>query len=215
MYLPDHFAQTDIAQLHDTIASHPFGCLISHGPDGLDANHLPFELLRKEGELGVLNAHIARCNPLREALHDGDEVLVTFHAADAYVSPNYYPSKQETQRQVPTWNYIVVHAHGRIRFIEDEKFLRAVVGRLTRIHEAGQTTPWKMADAPPEYLQDLLRKITGVQIIITRLQGKSKLGQDEELRDMQGAGQALAQGTCPARSTIGRAMLELVRLRQK
>lgn len=214
MYLPEHFAQTDIAALHDTIASHPFGSLITHGSGGLDANHLPFELLRNAGELGVLNAHIARRNPLHEQVKDGAEVLVTFRAADAYVSANDYPSKQQTQRQVPTWNYMVVHAHGRIRFIDDEKFLRAVVGRLTRTHEASQPTPWKMADAPAEYLQDLLQNIVGVQIDITRLLGKNKLGQDEQLIDMQGAGQALARGVCGASQTIGGAMLALARLRE-
>jgi transcriptional regulator len=214
MYLPEHFAQTDISRLHDTIASHPFGCLITHGVDGLDANHLPFELLRGEGALGLLNAHIARRNPLPEQVKDGDEVLVTFRAADAYVSPSYYPSKQLTQRQVPTWNYMVVHAHGRIRFVDDEKFLRAVVGQLTRTHEANQPAPWKMADAPAEYLQDLLQNIVGVQIVITRLLGKNKLGQDEDLTDMQGAGQALAAGAGGESQAVGCAMLALARLRE-
>jgi transcriptional regulator len=214
MYLPEHFAQTDISVLHDTITAHPFGSLITHGTSGLDANHLPFELLRNEGILGVLNAHIARRNPLCSEVSDGDEVLVTFRAADAYVSPHYYPSKQETQRQVPTWNYMVVHAHGQIRFIDDDKFLRAMVGRLTKTHEGKQPVPWKMADAPPDYLQDLLKNIVGIQIGITRLIGKNKLGQDEELKDMRGAGQALQRESFTDSHVIGSAMLELARQRK-
>jgi transcriptional regulator len=145
---------------------------------------------------------------------DGDEVLVTFRAADAYVSPHYYPSKQETQRQVPTWNYMVVHAHGQIRFIDDDKFLRAMVGRLTKMHEGKQPVLWKMADAPPDYLQDLLKNIVGIQIGITRLIGKNKLGQDEELKDMRGAGQALQRESFTDSHVIGSAMLELARQRK-
>jgi len=213
MYLPEHFAETRIERLHETIANHPFGTLITYGQSGLDANHLPFELLRNTGEFGVLKAHIAKRNPLREEVRDGDEVLVTFRAADAYVSPNWYPSKQETQRQVPTWNYMVVHAHGRIRFVDDEKFLRSVVGRLTKTHEANQSTPWKMADAPSDYLGELLQRITGIQIDITRLIGKSKLGQDEEVRDLLGAGRALSNAAASDAQDVGEAMLELARKR--
>lgn len=214
MYLPEHFAETNLTRLQDSIARHPFGTLITHGPSGLEANHLPFELVRNEGGYGVLNAHIAKRSPLVREVNEGDEVLVTFVAADSYVSPNWYPSKHETHRQVPTWNYMVVHAHGRIQFVDDEKFLWGVVGRLTRTHEANQPTPWKMADAPRDYLQELLQRITGVRIVITRLVGKNKLGQDEETRDLHGAGHALASATCPAGQLIGHEMLELARQRK-
>lgn len=204
MYLPAHFNETRQDILHDCIARYPFGTLITHGKSGLDANHIPFDLAAEEGEFGVLRAHIARANPLWQDVENGDQVLVTFRAADAYVSPNWYPSKHESHRQVPTWNYIVVHAYGRILFHHDEKFLRAVVGRLTRSHEASQATPWKMSDAPKDYLDALLQRIVGVQIDITRLVGKSKLGQDEEARDIRGAGAALS--AC-GKHEIGDAML--------
>lgn len=204
MYLPPHFNESRTEVLHQCIAQHPFGTLITHGSNGLDANHIPFDLAPNEGELGVLRAHIARANPLWQEIEDGAEVLVVFSAGDAYVSPNWYPTKHESHRQVPTWNYIVAHAHGRIRFLDDEKVVRGVVARLTRTHEASQPAPWKMGDAPADYLDSLLQRIIGLQIDITRLVGKRKLGQDEEARDIHGAGNALK--AC-GKHLIGDAML--------
>ncbi|WP_027209968.1 FMN-binding negative transcriptional regulator [Burkholderia sp. WSM2232] len=191
MYLPADFTEARTDQLHALIAQHPFGTLITHGASGLDANHIPFDLASDEGELGVLHAHVARNNPLWQDLANGDEVLVVFHAGDAYISPTWYPSKHETHRQVPTWNYVVVHAHGRITIRDDEKYVRGVVARLTRTHEAALPQPWKMGDAPREYIDAMLKAIVGVEIVITRLVGKRKLGQNKDARDIQGAGEAL------------------------
>jgi transcriptional regulator len=191
MYVPDHFNESDINVLHANIARHPFGMLITHGRSGLDANHLPFELSAGEGELGVLHAHVARANPVWQDVANGDEVLAVFRAADAYVSPTWYPSKHESHKQVPTWNYIVVHAYGRVTVRDDERFVRGVVGRLTRTHEASQPQPWKMSDAPKDYVDALLKSIVGLEIEITRLVGKSKLSQNKEARDIRGAGEAL------------------------
>jgi len=148
MYLPAHFNESRTEILQQCIARHPFGILITHGKGGLDANHLPFELAANEGTLGVLRAHVARANPLWQQVANGDEVLVVFRAGDGYVSPNWYPSKHESHRQVPTWNDIVVHAYGRIHVHDDERFVRGVVARLTRSHEAAQAKPWQMSDAP-------------------------------------------------------------------
>lgn len=191
MYIPAHFDEPRPDILHARIAQHPFGTLITHGRSGLDANHLPFELAAGEGEFGVLRAHVARANPVWEDVTNGDEVLVVFRAGDAYISPNWYPSKHEFHKQVPTWNYIVVHAHGRITVHDDERYVRGVVGRLTRTFEASQPQPWKMADAPKDYIDTMLRSIVGLQIVITRLVGKSKLSQNKEARDIRGAGEAL------------------------
>ncbi|MEM5344061.1 FMN-binding negative transcriptional regulator [Paraburkholderia azotifigens] len=191
MYVPDHFNESDIEVLHASIAQHPFGMLITHGRSGLDANHLPFELAAGEGELGVLHAHVARANPVWQDVANGDEVLAVFRAGDAYISPTWYPSKHEAHKQVPTWNYIVVHAYGRVTVRDDERFVRGVVGRLTRTHEASQPQPWKMADAPKDYIDTLLKSIVGLEIEITRLVGKSKLSQNKEARDIRGAGEAL------------------------
>jgi len=204
MYVPDPFNEPRTGILHAHIARHPFGTLITHGAGGLNANHLPFELASTESELGVLHAHVARANPVWQEVANGDEVLVVFTAGDAYISPNWYPSKQETHRHVPTWNYIAVHAYGRISVHDDEPYVRGVVARLTRTHEASQAKPWKMSDAPSEFVDTLLKSIVGVQVEITRLIGKRKVGQNRETRDIQGAGEALrARGQLE----IGDAML--------
>lgn len=191
MYTPAHFQETDPATLHRWISEHPFGALVTHGPHGLDANHLPFLLRPQDGALGTLHAHVARANPLLQGVADGAEVMVVFRAGDAYISPNWYPSKAATHQQVPTWNYRVVHAHGRLRWRDDEKFVRGVVGRLTLAHEAKEPQPWAMRDAPPDYLERMLGAIVGLEIEITRLDGKAKLSQNKAEADVQGAAQAL------------------------
>ncbi|AXK63399.1 MULTISPECIES: FMN-binding negative transcriptional regulator [Burkholderia] len=204
MYVPADFNEPNPDALRELIVQHPFGTLITYGQNGLDANHLPFELLPGDGGLGELHAHVARANPVWQAAANGDEVLVIFRAGDAYISPTWYPSKHATHRQVPTWNYVVVHAHGRITVRDDEKFVRGVVARLTRTHEASQPVPWKMGDAPQDYLDTMLQSIVGLQIEITRLVGKRKLGQNKSAADIRGAGEALiADGNV----AIGEAML--------
>jgi transcriptional regulator len=193
VYIPQHFAETRIDELHRIIREYPFGALVINGPDGLDANHLPFELDLKPTGLGTLVAHVARANSVWQDVRHGDEVLVIFRGEDAYISPNWYPSKHESHRQVPTWNYQVVHVHGAITIRDDEKFLRGVVGRLTQTHErrAQNTKPWKMADAPREYIDQMLTAIVGIEIEITRITGKSKLSQNKDERDRVNAANQL------------------------
>lgn len=191
MYLPPHFAVAEPEALHQLIQTYPLGALITHGERGLDADHLPFELDVGEGEQGVLRAHVARNNPLWQAVTDGQEVLVIFRAADGYVSPNWYPSKQEHHKQVPTWNYAVVHAHGPIRVRDDARFVRRLLASLTRVHEAAEPKPWKMADAPRDYLEAMVAAVVGIEIEITGLVGKFKLSQNKEAADRQGAIDAL------------------------
>ncbi len=193
MYLPDHFAETRPQALAGLIAEHPLGALVVRGPHGLDANHLPFELLPEPAPNGTLIAHVARANPVWREMRDGDEALVIFRAEHAYVSPNGYPSKHEQHRQVPTWNYRVVHVHGRLAIRDDERFVRGVVARLTRRHEAatGDAKPWKMTDSAPEYIDDMLTRIVGLEIAIERIVGKWKLSQNKDARDRLGAAAAL------------------------
>jgi Transcriptional regulator len=167
--------------------------LVTHTASGLDANHLPFLLDERRGAHGTLLAHVARANPLWRKIGEGAPVLVVFRGAQGYISPNWYPGKQETHRYVPTWNYEVVHAHGRLHVHDDEKFVRGVVARLTRRHEAGEPCPWKMGDAPADYLAEELRQIVGIEIELTRLEGKRKLGQNREARDFEGAVHALQE----------------------
>lgn len=207
MYVPPHFDEPRTEVLHDLIRQHPFGTLVTHGAGGLDANHIPFELLAGQGALGTLTAHVARANPVWREVRDGDEVMVIFRGGDAYISPNWYPSKHEFHRQVPTWNYRVVHAHGRITVRDDERTVRAVVARLTRTHEAAQPAPWKMGDSAPEFIDTLLQAIVGIEIGITRLAGKFKLSQNKDERDLRAAGEVLAAQGEP----IGDAMLAQAR----
>ena len=203
MYIPAHFEEFRPEVLHALIEARAFGALITHGADGLDANHLPFLLERGAGSLGVLHCHVARDNPLWRQLANGDEVLVVFNAADGYVSPQWYPSKHETHRQVPTWNYLVAHAHGRVTVRDDPAYVGGVVARLTQRHEATQPTHWKMADATRDYIETLLKSIVGLEIEITRLLGKAKLSQNKAPRDIRGAAQSL----CDQGDTIlGQAM---------
>jgi transcriptional regulator len=192
MYLPDHFEEARTEELLRTIAAHPLGTLVVNGPHGLDANHVPF-LVDDTSDGRKLLAHVARANPLWKEARNGDEALVIFRAGDAYISPNWYPSKHEDHRQVPTWNYRVVHVHGRLYLRDDERFVRSVVARLTRSHEVriGSLKPWKMTDSAPEYIAGMISKIVGIEIEITRMVGKWKLGQNKEERDRVHAAEEL------------------------
>lgn len=192
MYTPAHFAITVSAELHRIVRDHPLGALVTHGESGLDADHIPFEFDPATGELGTLTAHVARANTLWQRCPSGTRVMVVFRGAEAYISPNWYPSKHEEHRQVPTWNYEVVHAHGTLTVHDDERFVRGLVARLTRQHDATEPKPWKMADSAPEYIDAMLRNIVGIQIAVTSLVGKSKLSQNKEMRDRHSAASTLA-----------------------
>jgi transcriptional regulator len=207
MYVPPHFEESRIERIHDLIELFPFGMLVTHTADGLDANHIPFHLVRNQGPFGALLGHVARANPIWRDVASGAEVLAVFRGGDAYVSPNWYPSKHETHRQVPTWNYRVAHAHGRIVFRDDERFVRGVMARLTHTHEATQTIPWKMSDGPRDFIDAMVRAVIGFEIQITRLVGKSKLGQNKEQRDIEGAARGMKE---QGRDEIADAMLDIV-----
>lgn len=191
MYIPAHFAQTNPEVLHRIMREHPLGTLVRTEEGALDADHIPFEFDPAAGPLGLLSAHVARANPLWQRCPTGTPVMVVFRGAEAYVSPSWYPSKHETHRQVPTWNYEVVHAHGLLTVRDDARFVRGVVGRLTKRHEAGEPIPWKMSDAAPDYIDGLLRHVVGIEIAISSLVGKVKLSQNREARDRLNAADRL------------------------
>ena len=191
MYMPQHFAETRPEVIHRIIREHPLGTLVTQGADGLDADHIPFEFEPAEGTHGVLLAHVARANPLWQRCPTGSQVMVVFRGAQAYISPNWYPSKHEAHRQVPTWNYEVVHAHGKLTVHDDERFVRGIVARLTRRHEAAEPRPWKIGDSSPEFIDSMLRNIVGIEIAVTSLACKVKLSQNKEARDRQGAAEQL------------------------
>lgn len=188
MYVPKHFEETRPDELHRVIQEHPLGILVLNRADGLDANHVPFELDDGNGQ-SVLLAHVARANTLWREVKDGDESLVIFRAANAYISPNWYPSKHELHQQVPTWNYQAVHVHGKIHIRDDEKFVRGVVARLTRNNElrSGQDRPWKMTDSSKEYIDQMIAAVVGIEIKVDRIVGKWKLSQNKEERDRSSA----------------------------
>ena len=209
MYLPQDFEETRVEELHQIITEYPLGTLVFNGSSGLDANHLPFGLQSTVGQHGKLLCHVARANPIWKELTDGDEVLVIFRAADAYISPNWYPSKHEFHRQVPTWNYQAVHVHGKVNIRDDERFVRGVVARLTRVNEArtGSERPWKMTDSSKEYIDQMLTAIVGIDIEITKMVGKWKLSQNKEARDRINAAEELRKR---GEKVISRAMLGTV-----
>jgi len=180
MYMPKHFAETRVEVLHGLIRDCPFATVVANAAGGLVANHLPFELVGS-----ALHGHVARGNEL--AGLDGAEVLAIFRGPDGYVSPNWYPTKQETHREVPTWNYAVVHVHGRLKVIEDATWLRALLERLTDRHEAIEPQPWRITDAPDDHIEKSLRAIVGLEIAIERIEGKFKLNQNHPERNRLGA----------------------------
>jgi transcriptional regulator len=191
MYLPSHFEMTDTEALHGLIREHPLGALVITGPDGLDANHVPFEVDGEPAPHGRLLAHVARANPLwRNAGKNGD-VLVIFQGASGYITPSWYPTKSASGKVVPTYNYAVVHAYGRVRAIEDREWLRALVTRLTDRHESVRANPWQVSDAPAEYIDQMLAAIVGLEVTITRMIGKWKMSQNRTPSDRAGVAAGL------------------------
>ena len=174
MYIPAKYQETRTEVLHALIASHPLGMLVTHGPDGLSANHIPFEVSAPtpDAPLGILHAHVARANPVWR--RDGAGTLAVFQGEQRYVSPSEFEEKAISGRVVPTWDYAVVHVHGALRTVDDPVWLSALLGRLTDRHEAGQAAPWAVADAPRDYIDKLMAAIVGIEIRIDRIEGKWK-----------------------------------------
>jgi transcriptional regulator len=192
MYTPRHFEETRLDVLHALIASSPLGALVRHTPDGLDADHIPFEIAAPTADapLGILRAHVARANPLwRE---DGAQVMAMFQSPSAYISPAFYEQKAIDGKVVPTWNYAVVHAHGTLRAVDDPAWVLSLVERLTDRHEAGRAQPWKVADAPREYIDKMLKAIVGIEIRIERFEGKWKTSQNRSAADQSSIAAGLA-----------------------
>lgn len=186
MYIPAHFEETRSEILHQLIVDNPLGTLITYGEAGLTANHIPFLRLPGQGDHGALIGHVARNNEVWRGGSAISEVLVVFQSIDAYITPNWYATKQETHKVVPTWNYAVVHARGPLVVHDDPKWVRGVVGRLTKRFEADEQIPWKMADAPSAFIADQLDQIVGIEIPIRALSGKWKTSQNRPEADREG-----------------------------
>lgn len=186
MYLPPHFRIDDLAQLHDLIRSYPLGLMVRAGASGLEADHIPFVLDEGAGERGTLRCHVARANPVWRELEIAQECLVVFQGPQAYVTPSWYPSKRETGRVVPTWNYATVHCWGRPQVIEDAVWLRSQIEALTRQQEAARAEPWAVSDAPEPFIAAQIRGIVGIEIEIARIEGKWKVSQNRTPADQAG-----------------------------
>jgi transcriptional regulator len=192
MYQPDHFRVDDIAEMHALMRARPLATLVSAGELGLYATHLP-AVLKPEGPFGTIECHLARANPHWKDLAAGGEALMIFQGPDAYITPNWYPSKAEHGKTVPTWNYAAVHAYGRPAVMQDAAWLRRHVGELTDQQERSEAVPWKVSDAPERYVDVMLRGIVGFRFEIARLEGKWKMSQNREMRDRAGTAQGLAR----------------------
>ena len=186
MYLPKSFEETRTEVLHDLIRERSFGTLVVLTDRGLNVDHLPFLVDGAANPLGVLRGHVARANPVWRAKLEETDAVAIFQGPQRYITPAWYATKQEAGKVVPTWNYVVVHAHGSLRFVEDREWLRDHVTRLSDHHEAERETPWKVSDAPEDFVNNLLERIVGLEMTIRRLEGKWKLGQNRPERDRQG-----------------------------
>ncbi|WP_180058178.1 FMN-binding negative transcriptional regulator [Acinetobacter sp. YH12227] len=203
MYLPTHFKHDQLDDLVELIQQYPLATVVMTAADGtLEVNHLPLEYEMQQGGFGVLRGHIAKANPMFEILNQSAHVYVIFQAEDAYISPNWYEGKQEHHRVVPTWNYRVVHVKGEILKLDDDKYLRGVLARLTRMHEANQPMPWKMGDAPNDFIAEQLEKIVAIEIDIQSMIGKFKVSQNRSAVDVMNVAKALKRSNAEMAESI-------------
>ncbi|SFK82564.1 FMN-binding negative transcriptional regulator [Falsiroseomonas stagni] len=211
MYTPPAFRMDDLPGLHGTMRDAGLANLLTATPAGLVATPLPLFLDPDDGPFGTLHGHLARANPQWRTPAQGD-AMALFMGPDAYVSPSWYPSKQEHHRVVPTWNYVAVHAYGPVEFYEDPDRLLALVTTLTRRHEEPRATrgavPWAVSDAPADFIQGQLKGIVGLRLPITRLEGKRKLSQNRNAADRAGVRDALAASDRPADRAVAAVMPE-------
>lgn len=191
MYQPPHFREDRRDVQHALIKAHSLGLLITAGPEGLQANYIPFLIDAQASDNGTLRAHLARANPQLRELAAVDECLVVFQGPQAYVSPSLYPSKRETGKVVPTWNYTTVQAWGRPRVMDDANWIRGQIDDLTRHKEADRAAPWNVADAPDTFLTSQIKAIVGLEIPILRIKGKWKVSQNRVATDAAGVAAGL------------------------
>jgi transcriptional regulator len=185
MHTPSHFEERQLSALHALMRAHPFATLITATPEGINADHIPLLLVESEGSCGLIRGHVARANPLWQNVSDGSDVLAIFQGPNRYISPKWYPSKQEHGRVVPTWNYLVVHGRGSITWHHDLIWLRKLLEALTDVHEDSEL-PWRVSDAPEDFVERMLSAIVGFEIRIADLKGMWKLSQNRSAEDRLG-----------------------------
>ncbi|OUR65388.1 hypothetical protein A9Q73_08310 [Bermanella sp. 47_1433_sub80_T6] len=211
MYQPKSFQQDNVDEMKAMMKAYPLATLVTTGQHGVEANHIP--LILKEVAAGehVLWGHMAKANPLWQELDDSAQVLAIFHGPNGYVSPNYYPTKQEHGKVVPTWNYVAVHVRGRLDFIHEDKWKLEMLNNLTAQHESQQKDPWSVNDAPKEFTQSLLGAIVGFEIKVTAIDGKWKAGQNQPNKNRQGTIDGLSVSPNPADKKMAQVMSDMLK----
>jgi transcriptional regulator len=197
MYIPKANEEKRVSVMRDLIVAHPLGTLVTLGASGLFASHIPMVLEDDGSQFGVLQGHIARANAQWRDIVPTVDALAIFAGHQHYISPNWYPGKKEHGKEVPTWNYAVVHAYGPLKVIADEQWLLTFLNKLTNIHEAGSPVPWKVSDAPREFIKSLLNGIVGLELPIQRLEGKWKVSQNRTEEERMGVIEGLSKLNTP------------------
>lgn len=186
MYNPSQFQETDLSVLHDVIRQSGLSTLVTWGESGLEASHVPMFLDPSCGPYGAVLGHLSRANGQWRSYTPMVQSLAMFMGPDCYITPSWYPSKAETGRVAPTWNYVAVHAYGDLEIVDDPGAVLAIVSQLTNQHEEKRSTPWAVSDAPPDYVQAQVKGIIGFRLSITRIEGKWKMSQNRTPTDRQG-----------------------------
>jgi transcriptional regulator len=193
MYIPRHNLEKRVSVMHALMVAQPLGTLVTLGASGLFASHIPLVLEDDGSPFGVLRGHISRANPQWRDFSPTVDALAMFAGQQHYISPNWYPGTKEHGREVPTWNYVVVHAYGPLKVIEDQEWLLTNVEKLTNLHEAGSPVPWKVSDAPEDFIRSQLKGIVGLELPIQRLEGKWKVSQNRTETERKGVIDGLAK----------------------
>ncbi|HXE29532.1 MAG TPA: FMN-binding negative transcriptional regulator [Stellaceae bacterium] len=193
MYVPQHFEESRVPVLHRTMREIGFATLVTIGTDGLIASHVPLLLDPEPTPFGTLSGHLARANSQWTGAASDVEALAIFLGPHAYVSPSWYPTKAESGKVVPTWNYVAIHAYGKLRLIDDPDWKLAHVAKLTHSHESQQAKPWAVSDAPPDFIRGMVNAIIGFELPIARLEGKWKMSQNRPTADQAGVVEALGR----------------------
>lgn len=215
MHVPKAFQQEDSAVLHELIAKYPLASLVTYSPKGIEVNHIPFFLTNSTEELHgnsneklILQGHIAKANPLWQNVKDNAEVLLVFHGPNCYISPNYYPTKKDQGKAVPTWNYVAAHVKGLMSYRHDAAFKLEMLNNLTFAHEQNQDKPWSIKDAPEQYIQRMLPVIVGLEIEVLSIAGKWKVSQNQPEINKQG----VVAGLSNEKTTNALSMADLVKM---
>jgi len=211
MYIPTANSETRLPVLHQMMAEHPLAAVVTLGTGGLIATHMPLVLEDDGSEFGLLKGHVSRANPQWRDLTPGIDALAIFAGPQHYISPNWYPGKLEDGKEVPTWNYVVVHAYGPLRIIEDSAWMLAHLNSLVNTREAEFPAPWKVSDAPADFIAGQMKGIVGFEIPIRKLEGKWKVSQNRNDADRQGAIQGLTELGRPDSCVMADLIAEAVR----